>query len=463
VREIEVDGHGRASGAVYVDRTGRTRRQRARVVILAANGIGTARLLLLSKSGRFPDGLANSSDLVGRRLMFHPYSAVLGEFEENLHSWRGPYGQIIESYQFYETDKHRGFVRGAKWGVLPNGGPLGVSSIAGAKVFEADTLEASWGEALHRNVERRLGRCLVVSVIGEDLPHASNRVVLDDTLVDSDGIPAPRILYRVDENSRRLLRFHETKAVEFLQAAGASTTSIVHQMRLVHARHRRHGRRSRAVGGRWLGARPRRAEPLHRRRQRVHHFGRRQSHRLDHVVVAADGAPHRRRAAQPGGSLRWPDWASVPSRRNCAHFAAIADVLVPAYRHLPSASAVGIERELLDRVLAVRPDLVEAFVRGIESTLGSSPRQAAETLFHYDPVAFDAVATAASGGYYLDPGVRALLGYPGQENIPNDAPRATPDYVTDGTLRRVFDRGPIYVPTPGVAALSDPHPPSTDR
>ena len=231
VREIEIDEQGRASGAIYIDRTGRERRQRAKVVILAANGVGTARLLLLSQSGRYPNGLANSSDLVGRRLMFHPYSAVLGAFDEDLKSWRGPYGQVLESYQFYETDKSRGFVRGAKWGILPNGGPLGVSSIAGAKVFEDNSLDASWGESLHRNVATRLGRCVVVSIIGEDLPFETNRVVLDDKLVDSDGIPAPKIIYKIDENSRKLLRFHEERGAEFLKAAGAVDISVVHQMR----------------------------------------------------------------------------------------------------------------------------------------------------------------------------------------------------------------------------------------
>jgi choline dehydrogenase-like flavoprotein len=231
VREIEIDEQGRAIGAIYIDRTGRERRQRAKVVILAANGVGTARLLLLSQSGRYPNGLANSSDLVGRRLMFHPYSAVLGAFDEDLKSWRGPYGQVLESYQFYETDKSRGFVRGAKWGILPNGGPLGVSSIAGAKVFEDNSLDASWGESLHRNVATRLGRCVVVSIIGEDLPFETNRVVLDDKLVDSDGIPAPKIIYKIDENSRKLLRFHEERGAEFLKAAGAVDISVVHQMR----------------------------------------------------------------------------------------------------------------------------------------------------------------------------------------------------------------------------------------
>ncbi len=78
VSEIEVNAQGLAVGAVYFDRNGRERRQRAKVVILAANGIGTPRLLLLSQSKRFPKGLANSSGLVGARLMFHPYSAGLG-------------------------------------------------------------------------------------------------------------------------------------------------------------------------------------------------------------------------------------------------------------------------------------------------------------------------------------------------------------------------------------------------
>ncbi len=231
VREIEVDSRGLATGAVYIDRNGRERRQRAGTVILAANGVGTPRLMLLSQSGRFPNGLANSSGLVGKRLMFHPYSAGLGVFEENLHSWRGPYGQMIESYQFYETDKSRGFVRGAKWAILANGGPLGVSSIAGSKVFESGGMNAVWGENLHRNVEQRLGRCVVISVVGEDLPQESNQVQLDPVLTDSDGVPAPKIIYRMDENSRRLLRFHEEKMLELLKAAGAVETVIVHQIR----------------------------------------------------------------------------------------------------------------------------------------------------------------------------------------------------------------------------------------
>jgi choline dehydrogenase-like flavoprotein len=145
VREIEVNERGLATGAIYIDEFGREKRQKAKVVILCANAIGTARLLLLS--GSSPDGLANSSGLVGKRLMLHPYSLVLGRMEENLQSWRGPNGQMIESHQFYETDESRGFVRGAKWGVMATGGPLGATSAFGSKVFSggSENFEDNWG------------------------------------------------------------------------------------------------------------------------------------------------------------------------------------------------------------------------------------------------------------------------------------------------------------------------------
>ena len=75
VREITIDATGLATGAVYVDRDGAEHVVEADVVIVAANGIGTPRLLLLSASSRFPDGLANTSGLVGTRLMLHPFPA----------------------------------------------------------------------------------------------------------------------------------------------------------------------------------------------------------------------------------------------------------------------------------------------------------------------------------------------------------------------------------------------------
>ena len=108
---IATDSRGRATGVVYVGPDGGTHRQRASVVILAANAVGTPWLLLFSASSSHPEGLANSSGLVGRRLMVHPFGAVAGVFADPLCTWPSPVGQQLYSVQFYETDESRGFRR----------------------------------------------------------------------------------------------------------------------------------------------------------------------------------------------------------------------------------------------------------------------------------------------------------------------------------------------------------------
>ncbi len=220
VREITVNEAGLASGAIYVDRNGRERRQLARTVIVCCNGVGTPRLLLNSKSAKFPDGLANSSGLVGRNLMLHPYSTVIGHFDDWLDSWRGPAGQPIQSMQFYETDASRGFVRGAKWHVLPGGGPLGGPPKPGLP------LDQAWGESFHRNRERVFGRSFEWGIMAEDLPEVANRVDLHPTLTDSDGIPAAKIVYNYSENTKRLSQFHLARATEAMEASGAAGVTV---------------------------------------------------------------------------------------------------------------------------------------------------------------------------------------------------------------------------------------------
>ena len=112
----------------------------ADVVVLAANAIGTARLLLAVGEREFPDGLANSSGLVGRRLMMHPFAVVTGVFERFIETWRGNVGSRIHCLEFYETDASRGFVRGAKWSMAPStGGPMNAAMPARAG-------EAVWGD-----------------------------------------------------------------------------------------------------------------------------------------------------------------------------------------------------------------------------------------------------------------------------------------------------------------------------
>jgi choline dehydrogenase-like flavoprotein len=219
VQRITVDGRGLADGAVYVDASGTEQRQRARFVVLAANGIGTPRLLLLSAHGGAPDGLANSSGLVGKRLMLHPNAEVTGIYDEPMESWLGPAGQSIHSLEFYETDASRGFVGGAKWQVMPTGGPMRALSL-----WDRHGFDEQWGAAAHDRMRETLGRSLQWGINSQDLPDESNAVTLDDTLVDADGIPAPRVTYTISENTRKLLAFSIARATEAHEAAGATAT-----------------------------------------------------------------------------------------------------------------------------------------------------------------------------------------------------------------------------------------------
>ena len=128
-------------------------------------------------------------------------------------------------------------------------------------------------------------------------------------------------------------------------------------------------------------------------------------------------------------------------------FAAIADILIPEAEGMPAASSVGVHEEALDHILSLRPDLSEAFNRGIAYANGKVAKVAAEALNQDDAQALSAIGLIASAGYYMSPRIRDLIGYPGQERRTFDAD-ATPEYVTNGMLKVVQDRGAIYKPTP---------------
>ena len=220
VRRLELGPDGLVTGAVWVDRDGAEHLQRAAVTIVCANGIGTPRLLMASATAEHPEGLCNSSGILGKRLMMHPFGTVVGLFDEDLQSWQGPWGQHLHSLEFYETDTSRGFVRGAKWGLQPTGGPVSTT-----RSYPWGD-EPIWGKGFHETVRRRFGRSAMWGIIAEDLPEESNRVELDPELTDSDGIPAAKVVYRLSENSRRMLDFHQARARESLEAAGAYATVV---------------------------------------------------------------------------------------------------------------------------------------------------------------------------------------------------------------------------------------------
>ena len=225
VREIPVDLRGRAVGALYIDRHGVERLQKAGVVVLAANAVGTARLLLMSTSALFPDGLANSSGLVGRRLMQHPYRTVVAVTEEFLDGWQGPWGQAVYSLEFAETRPEHDFVRGTKWMVMPHGGPMfAVNEYQAA--HRRLGFDGLWGAGFHRAVDTVFGRSFTWGIQAEDLPEEGNRVSLDPDRTDDYGLPAARIEYTLSDNTARMLEFNVARAVEAAEAAGAVETLV---------------------------------------------------------------------------------------------------------------------------------------------------------------------------------------------------------------------------------------------
>ena len=284
VTEITTGPDGRVTGAGYIDSNGDRVHQPARSVIMAANGIGTPRLLLLSKSDRHPDGLANSTGLVGKNLMFHPYSIVTGFLPDMTENFKGPLGNKILSQEFYETDPRRDFVRGYTYQIVRSSGP-------GLTALGLFAPPVSWGESHHEEFASRFGKGVSLAVISEDLPELHNCVTLDESLTDSDGIPAPRVQYKLSSNTKKMLDHGTRNGIRVLEkgkSPGHRGHPAVEGLWVAPDGHGENGGGPGGVGGRQVGYGARRRQPVCRRRQCVRHVRRGESH-ADHP---GPGAPH---------------------------------------------------------------------------------------------------------------------------------------------------------------------------
>lgn len=215
VREITVDDQGLATGVVYYDADGKEHHQEAEMVVMACNGIGTPRILLNSKSAQFPGGLANSSGMVGKNLMLHPYATIDGIFDQPLDGPRGPHKCLI-SQEFYETDPSRGFVRGFSFEMHRGYAPVG-TALQG--MFSGRIQNGSGHHTDYRKLSERMMGLVAVC---EDLPDVNNTVTLDPELKDPDGIPAAKVSYTLSENSKKMLAFAVERGKEAMAAAGAT-------------------------------------------------------------------------------------------------------------------------------------------------------------------------------------------------------------------------------------------------
>ncbi len=128
-----------------------------------------------------------------------------------------------------------------------------------------------------------------------------------------------------------------------------------------------------------------------------------------------------------------------------AILASLADVLIPAGDGFPSASGADVAGNGLDQVLASRPDLASALKSILAIARGRAAFEVVEELKKTEALLFAALAEFVPGAYFLNEQVRTRLKYHGQTARPIDH---RPDYLDDGLLRAVIDRGPIYRPTP---------------
>jgi choline dehydrogenase-like flavoprotein len=212
VVRVDTNARGRATGVAYLDAQGREHFQKARAVVVSANGAETPRLLLASSSSRFPDGLANSSGLVGKYLMFNYSSRVSAVFEHELNEFKSVQVTRI-LHDFYDSDPKRGFYGGG--GMDARIGPQ--------PAFWAQRLSVegpAWGAAFKARL-REFPRSMVLACHGTSLPVATNSVSLDPTLKDAWGRPALRVTYKDHPDDLANARFMQDRAVEIMEAAGA--------------------------------------------------------------------------------------------------------------------------------------------------------------------------------------------------------------------------------------------------
>jgi choline dehydrogenase-like flavoprotein len=219
VTHVATDRRGRACSVLYVDENGREAVQHAERIILACGAMETARLLLLSSSGKFPDGLANSSGLVGRNLTLHEYTFAIGLFSgEPLYSWAASYEGVPTSFEFYEHDERRGHALGSLLSCSGLGHPINFTYPG----------RPTWGPAAKDADRQYFSRSMKVGVLVQDLPQESNRVDLDPELVDAWGLPVLRVTHQAHPNDLVLGNWMVDRAAELLAAAGADKVLPVH-------------------------------------------------------------------------------------------------------------------------------------------------------------------------------------------------------------------------------------------
>lgn len=211
VFRIGMNKAGRATGVHYFDRDKVEQFQKARAVVVCANGSETPKLLLNSATSGFEQGLANSSGAVGKYLMFNKGGGAMARFEHPLNEYKGANVTRI-LHDFYDSDPKRGFYGGGGFDAR-SGGPL----TWGQTVPKGTP---SWGAGFKDYLESYT-YWMNCSGHGTSLAQESNRIDIDPELKDAWGVPAMRVTYKDHPDDVKHAAWQVERAVEIMDAAGA--------------------------------------------------------------------------------------------------------------------------------------------------------------------------------------------------------------------------------------------------
>lgn len=215
VHRIEMNDRGLATGATYFDAQRNVVLQRAKAVIVCANGAETPRLLLLSANKQFPDGLANSSGLVGKNLMLNSAAVSVAVFDQPLNDYQG-FAVSRVLHDFYELDHEKvGFYGGggldARFDMTPIGFALGGLPPGSPR----------WGKDYKSMLQNNFVRTMEIFGHGTSLAREENSFSLDTELKDAWGLPALRMTYKDHPDDIKLANWLGARSLELLDAAGA--------------------------------------------------------------------------------------------------------------------------------------------------------------------------------------------------------------------------------------------------
>ena len=210
VARILHDDTGKVTGVEYFDADGNLQMQKARVVCVAGNSFESPRMLLNSATSMFPDGLANSSGMVGKNYMRHMTGSVYALFDQPVKMWRGTtMAGIIQDESRH--DPSRGFVGGYEMETLSLGLPF----------MAAFLNPGAWGRGFTTALdgyENMAG----MWIVGEDMPQETNRVTLNMDVKDQHGLPVANVHFSDHPNDITMREHAYQQGQAVYEAVGAT-------------------------------------------------------------------------------------------------------------------------------------------------------------------------------------------------------------------------------------------------